>query len=147
MRLRIGLAAFSAVLIAVLTGCTSQPCEAQSDQTQHTIATAPSDMDSPLLWAGPCKNPNGINNYTIADMKVGETCLTVGWAMREDLAGVFWLDPTYDVTPSAMGTLHMPITRLAGGFMVTINKSDEEEKYTKERVKGLLPVVKLTVNN
>jgi hypothetical protein len=108
--------------------------------------TAPAP-EQPRPRASACKNPDGINRYHIRDMKVGEKCYTVGWAMREDGAGKFWLNPTLDAAPTARGTLHMEIIRHPNGFEVSIDKLDEEEKYEPGTIPpGYLPVITLNVN-
>lgn len=62
--------------------------------------------------------PDGMEEYTISSMSVGEAMYTVPWAMWVDRQRRCWLRPDFSIDKNPQGTASMRVRREQDGFHV-----------------------------
>lgn len=66
------------------------------------------------------KMPQQFLQKELGDLKIGESCYTMPWAMWIDLEGRCWLNPRYPVDEKPRGTVKMYVFRKQAGYYVNI---------------------------
>lgn len=62
--------------------------------------------------------PEFIDNSTVADMLVGDTCYVVPWAVEVDENWACWIIGSHGTCSQPQGTANLRVTRESNGFVI-----------------------------
>lgn len=111
-------------------------------RTQPTMQTV---IDEPtVVGTALARMPQGLIQKELKDLKVGEHCYTVPWAMWVDSEGNCWLNPNYSAYDGTMGTVQMSVAREKAGYVVNVaGCADHGWNRNGQRDEPWIPVVRL----